>query len=66
MSVVSTLAHCDDTGLPASLANLGAELNLLEDADYPRFTESRFLHVETPLGVDSLLTSGVGIQGDFK
>lgn len=33
-----------------SLANLGAELDLLEDADYLGFAESGFLYVETPLG----------------
>ena len=36
--------------LPASLADLRAKLDLLEDADYLRFTESGFLHLETPSG----------------
>lgn len=30
--------------------NLGTHLDFLEDADYLRFTESGFLHVETPSG----------------
>lgn len=38
-----------DAVLPARLADLCAHLNLLEDADDLRFTESGFLHVETPL-----------------
>ena len=36
--------------LPARLADLGTEFDLLEDADYLRFAESGFLHVETPWG----------------
>lgn len=39
-----------DTVLPARLDNLRAKLDLLEDADYLRFAESGFLHVETPSG----------------
>ena len=39
-----------DAVLPARLADLGAHLDFLEDADYLRFAESGFLHVETPLG----------------
>ena len=31
-------------------ANLGAQLDLLEDGDYLGFAESGFLHVETPSG----------------
>ncbi|MEN5424740.1 hypothetical protein ABE607_17970, partial [Comamonas aquatica] len=30
--------------------NLRAKLDLLEDADYLRFAESGFFHVETPFG----------------
>ncbi|MNV87141.1 hypothetical protein D3C71_1812420 [compost metagenome] len=39
-----------DAVLSARLVDLGTEFDLLEDADYLGFTESRFLHVETPLG----------------
>ena len=39
-----------DAVLPARLGDLGAQLDLLEDADYLGFAESGFLHVETPLG----------------
>ena len=45
--VVGRLAHAM---LPACLGDLGAQLDLLEDADYLGFAESGFLHVETPLG----------------
>ena len=38
-----------DAVLPARLADLGTHLDFLEDADYLRFAESGFLHVETPL-----------------
>jgi hypothetical protein len=34
--------------LAARLADLGAELNVLEDGNDLAFTESGFLHVETP------------------
>jgi hypothetical protein len=37
-----------NTVLPARLANLGAQFDLLEDADYLGFAESGFLRVETP------------------
>uniref|UniRef100_UPI001C0ECD95 hypothetical protein n=1 Tax=Comamonas thiooxydans TaxID=363952 RepID=UPI001C0ECD95 len=43
----------------------GAELDLFEDADDLRFTESGFLHAETSVGVDSLLLSGAKIRGGF-
>ena len=36
--------------LPVCLGDLGAHLDLLEDADYLGFAESGFLHVETPWG----------------
>ena len=36
--------------LPARLTDLGTHLDFLEDADYLRFAESGFLHVETPSG----------------
>ena len=36
--------------LPACLGDLGAHLDLLEDANYLGFAESGFLHVETPWG----------------
>ncbi len=39
-----------DAVLSARLDNLRAKLDLLEDADYLRFAESGFLHVETPSG----------------
>jgi len=39
-----------DAVLPARLADLRAHLDFLEDADYLRFAESGFLHVETPSG----------------
>lgn len=42
--VVSRLA---DAVLPARLADLGVQLDLLKDAEYLRFAESGFLHVET-------------------
>lgn len=45
--VVGRLA---DAVLSARLVDTGAEFNLLEDAGYLGFTESGFLHVETPLG----------------
>src|SRR5690606_8627159 len=45
--VVRRLAHAV---LPARLADLRTHLDFLEDADYLRFTESGFLHVETPSG----------------
>jgi hypothetical protein len=35
--------------LPARLADLGAQLDLLEDGNDLAFTESGFLHVGTPL-----------------
>ncbi|WP_216361053.1 hypothetical protein, partial [Comamonas thiooxydans] len=44
----------------------GAELDLFEDADDLRFTESGFLHAETSVGVDSLLLSGAKIRGGFS
>jgi hypothetical protein len=37
-----------NTVLPARLANLGAQFDLLEYADYLGFAESGFLRVETP------------------
>jgi len=54
-----------DAVLSACLADLGAHLDFLEDADYLRFAESGFLHVETPSGGGSLLPGGSGFQGDF-
>lgn len=39
-----------DAVLPERLADLGSQFDLLEDADYLRFAEFGFLHVETPLG----------------
>jgi hypothetical protein len=45
--VVGRLAHAM---LPVCLGDLGAHLDLLEDADYLGFAESGFLHVETPWG----------------
>ena len=44
--VVSRLAHAV---FPARFTDLGAQLDLLEDGNDLAFTESRFLHVETPL-----------------
>ncbi len=44
--VVGRLA---DAVLPARLADLGTQLDLLEDGNDLAFTESGFLHVETPL-----------------
>lgn len=35
--------------LPEHLADLGAQFDLLEDGNDRGFTESGFLHVETPL-----------------
>lgn len=39
-----------DAVLSARLVDLGAKFDLLEEADYLGFTQSGFLHVETPLG----------------
>ena len=39
-----------DAVLPTRLVDFGAELNLFEDRDHLAFSESGFLHVETPLG----------------
>lgn len=39
-----------DAVLLARLTNLDTKLDLHKDAGYPRFAESGFLHVETPLG----------------
>ena len=47
-----------DAVLPARLADLGTQLDLLEEADYLRFAESGFLHVETPSGGILYSTSG--------
>lgn len=55
-----------DAMFAASIADLGAELDLFEDGDNLRFTESGFLHAETSVGVDSLLLNGAKIRGGFS
>lgn len=52
--------------LSAGIADLGAELDLFEDGDDLRLTESGFLHAETSAGVDSLLLNGAKIRGGFN
>jgi hypothetical protein len=61
--VVSRLA---DAVLSARLADLGAQFDFFQDADYLAFAEFLFLHVETPLGEFSLLHTGSRFQGGFS
>lgn len=50
LAIPLVLRQFANTVLPVRLDNLHAKLDLLEDADYLRFTESGFLHVETRSG----------------